>query len=604
METFKAEELLEPIELYKTRLKDAFHRNAEEKIDNMTNQAGTNVPANQSFCAIYYKEMKIIEGLRKKKNLRIFGLIMCIIFGLASIVTGVLLICKAAKDEIGKGLGIGLGIGLILVFVLLVFLSVLLGMKIAKLKREIEEHQAIADKAKSDAYNELKGLFHLYEWNMAASLMSETIPLIQLDPIFDGEKFQFLNEKYGYGEYHGGDISTVYVQSGSVLGNPFVFEKNYVQSMRDHRYSGTLTITWTERVSDGKGGSRLVTRTQVLTAYYTAPEPYYYLDTWLIYGNEAAPKLSFSRSPVGLNDMNDKEIERYVKRFDKELDKMVQKSLMDDDHSRNFNRLPNEEFEALFKALDRDNEVEFRLLFTPLAQKNMIKLLRGKDVGFGDDFIFKKRKQLNYIKSQHMQSSDSLDRNPNTLEHFDYKVAKQIFVDYCDKFLKDVFFDLAPLMSIPLYQQYKTIEYIYEGKFHANVTQAETESAANSHNVNLFKHPETRSGVILKSDFLKKDPDCDVCNITAYSFKGIDRVQYVPVLGGDGRTHQVPVHWVEYIPIQKVTPFVISNTNKSKVEFESEYNAGGFDKMLNKFSGGNDIIYKKRLFSFVPKDNK
>ena len=79
---------------------------------------------------------------------------------------------------------------------------------------------------------------------------------------------------------------------------------------------------------------------------------------------------------------------------------MVEKSIKSG--KKAFNRLPNEEFEALFMALDRDNEVEFRLLFTPLAQKNMISILRAKNVGFGDDFIFKKRKELNYIKSMHM----------------------------------------------------------------------------------------------------------------------------------------------------------------------------------------------------------
>ena len=31
--------------------------------------------------------------------------------------------------------------------------------------------------------------------------------------------------------------------------------------------------------------------------------------------------------------------------------------------------MANNEFDALFNGDDRDNEVEFRLLFTPLAQK-------------------------------------------------------------------------------------------------------------------------------------------------------------------------------------------------------------------------------------------
>ena len=601
METFTGNDLLEPLVVYKERLKDAFHNNAEKRYDEMTNRAQTNVQANQDFCKIYYDEMEVIRRLKKSRNWRIFFVILMYIIATAGFVFGALFIF--GKIEIPNAILYGVlclvgGIGLVVGGVFLI-------MKIAQLQAEIERRTEIAEKAKADAWNEMLSLFKLYEYNMAASLMSETTPLLQLDPTFDGEKYEFLHEKYGYEAYQGNDISTVFVQSGSILGNPFVFEKNYVQSMRDHTYSGHLTISWTERVYDGNGKSHTEHRTQTLTAYYTAPEPYYYLDTWLIYGNEAAPNLSFSRYPTKVNKMSDKQIERFVKRTDKKLDKKVAHDLTDDDDTTNFTKMDNEEFEALFGATDRDNEVEYRLLMTPLAQKNMINLLKGKDVGFGDDFIFKKRKVLNYIKSEHQQYSDSLDRDPETLKHFDHKEAKKIFVDYCDKYLKDVFFDLAPLISIPLYQQYKTIEYIYENKFNHNVTQAEAEAAANSHNIKFFMHPATRSaGVILKSRFMKKEENSDVCEITAHSFQGFDRVEYVPTMGGDGKMHMVPVPWIEYDPISKVTPIVVQDTKQDKPTFDQNYGNGGFNELLKKFESTGDIIYKKRIFSFIMKDKQ
>ena len=212
---------------------------------------------------------------------------------------------------------------------------------------------------------------------------------------------------------------------------------------------------------------------------------------------------------------------------------------------------------------------------------------------------------LNYIKSAHQQNSDSLDKNPYTLMHFDYKVSRKMFVDYCDKYLKDVYFDLAPLISIPLYQQHKTIEYIYENKFNHNVTQAEAEAAANSHNVRLFEHPETRSaGVILKSRCTSKIGDADICEITAHSFKGIDRVEYVPVHGGDGHMHDVPVHWIEYVPVYKVTPMIVKDTHQNKSEYEQNYSSSNYNDLINRFGAMSDIIYKKRIFSFLMKDNK
>ena len=601
METFKNESLLEPLEFYSTQLKDAFHNNAVEFFDELTKKTNTNVEENQVECRAYYKEMEIIKGLKKKKGLRIFLAVMSIIGAVAGIVGAIVLILMAVNQgTISMGAGIGGAVGCFAATGLLIFAAVMCFMKAAKLQAEIDEHQKKADEHKKKAYEIMAKLNDSYDWNMAAGLFTKTTPLIQLDPTFNPQKYDYLRSKYGYEEYDKGDISTVYVQSGSILGNPFVFEKNYVQTMRDHRYEGTLVITYSVTVSDGKGGYRRETRTQTLHAYYTAPEPAYYLDTWLIYGNEAAPKLKFSRRPTNINSMNEKQIENYVKSFDKKLDKKVEKSLGSDG---NFTRLANEEFEALFNALDRDHETEFRVLFTPLGQRNMIALLKAKDVGFGDDFIFKKDHMLNYVKSSHMQSSDVLDKNPDDFVHFDHKVAKELFVDYCDRYLKDVYFDLAPIISIPVYQQHKDINYIYNRKDEGNVTQAEAEAAANSHNVGLFKHPATRSlGVILKSRFQRKEGDMDITNVTAYSFEGIDRVAYVPVMGGDGLMHNVPVHWIEYLPISKTTPFVVTDTNQDKSGYRELYQSGKFNDSINKFGNSSAILYKKRMMSFVPKN--
>ncbi len=602
MEKFDNEALLEPIEFYKHQLKESFHNNAVEYFDELTKKGEVNIELNQDLCKKYYKELEIIKGLSKKRNGRIFWDVVLWILMIGAFVAGVVLIVLGAMKKMALGAGIGGGIGGIVAGIGLIFAVVALTKVIKNLKKEIDEHQAKANKHKADAFETMRKLNSLYEWNMAADLMTKTTPLIQLDKVFDPAKYEHLHKKYGYNEYTGKDISTIYVQSGSILGNPFVFEKNYCQSMRDHRYEGTLVITYTVTVSDGKGGTRRETRTQTLHAYYTAPEPWYYLDTWLIYGNEAAPKLNFSRYPTDVNNMDEKQIQKYVKKFDAKLDKLVKKDMMKGDGS--FNRMANEEFEALFNALDRDNEVEFRLLFTPLAQANEIKLLKSKDEAFGDDFIFKKRQKLNYIKSGHMQGSDSLDKNPDAFIHFDHSVAKELFVNYADKYLKDVYFDLAPLTSIPLYIQHKDLDYIYERGFNArHTTNSEVESAANSHDLNLFKHPATRSqGVILKSSLDSVQGDYDVCSITAYSFEGIDRVEYVPVMGGDGRMHNVPVPWIEYRPIQRSTPFVVRDTEGNKEDYLSNNASGKFNEAINKFGNSSAILFKKRLMSFVAKN--
>lgn len=602
--TFEGSDLLEPLNFYKTQLKDAFHENGEEYFKKLTEKANTDIEGNKEACKKYYAEQAKISSLNKDlgkkkagKGFTIFGMIMMLI------VAVVMVVLYFVVPKFPLIVSILVPIAMVGGFIGFIFLVKSLNKLIKGLNDVIAQHQKVANEHKAKAEATMASLNALFESNMAVPLMSKTTPVVDLDKEFDPEKYSYLHDKYGYETSADIDESVLFVQSGNILGNPFIFEKTYNQHMHDHTYTGTLTITWTERVSDGKGGYRTVVRTQVLTAHVTAPEPGYYTRTTLIYGNEAAPKLSFSRSPTGHGNDDDKELEKYVRKFDKELDKKVEKDLKKG--NAGFTRLHNEQFEALFNALNRDNETEFRLLFTPLAQKNMVNLIRDQEhVGYGDDFSFTKRKELNYIHSGHIQGSKYLDYGPENLRHFDYEVCHKNFIDYCDAYCKEIYFALAPLVAIPLYQQHKTREYIYDGKFGHNVTTAEAEAAANNHDWKLFKHPATRSlGVILKSRFEKKNDTVDECVITAHSFQGIDRVTYVSVYGGDGKYHQVPVHWIEYNRIQKDTPFAIGRAKEeSWSDFNSSYGGGSYKELLSRYQISDTVLYKKGLFSFVKKD--
>jgi len=162
---------------------------------------------------------------------------------------------------------------------------------------------------------------------------------------------------------------------------------------------------------------------------------------------------------------------------------------------------------------------------------------------------------------------------------------------------------MTPLLSIPLYQQYKTREYIYKDTFKHNVTQAEAECAANAHGASAFAHPATRSsGVILKSEFVRKVDKVDVCNITAHSFEGIERVTLVPVRAQDGKIHDVPVTWIEYLPISKTTSFAVTDAEQNLNGYREEKAKGTYDKIISKFNESSDMLYKKRILSFLMKD--
>jgi hypothetical protein len=58
--------------------------------------------------------------------------------------------------------------------------------------------------------------------------------------------------------------------------------------------------------------------------------------------------------------------------------------------------------------------------------------------------------------------------------------------------------------------------------------------------------------------------------VIGYGYEAYDRVEFVPTLGGDGRIHGVPVHWTEYIPVQRTRNVEITSTEMSKKEYHSK----------------------------------
>ena len=222
--------------------------------------------------------------------------------------------------------------------------------------------------------------------------------------------------------------------------------------------------------------------------------------------------------------MNEKQIEKMIAKETKGFEKKARKALTDNNPNTNYVQFGNNEFESLFGGENRDNEVEFRLLFTPLAQNNLIKLIKSKD-GFGDDWYFQKAKKLNYIQSAHSQSFDYY-ANPEYFVDFDSQKAHERFINYNNTFFKSFYFDLAPLMSIPLYQQMKTKEYIYKRKFQGNVTYYEDEMMANSFGGNAFAHEMSQTENILKTELNKTVGGTDEVVVSAHGFFLQEHVDY------------------------------------------------------------------------------
>ena len=462
--------------------------------------------------------------------------------------------------------------------------------------------KAKLNEKKEELLNQAKGqmqnLNDAYDWNLPAKILSDTIPLIQMDQYFDKNKFYYLNKKYGFKENTENNISSVYIQSGSILGNPFILERNYVSEMVPHTYRGQLVIHWTTVVPTGKGGTRTVHHSQTLVATVTKPAAEYYYETWLVYGNEAAPRLCFSREPSNANNMDEKAIKKYAQNFLEEMEKKIKKTPID---KKPLTLMSNEEFEALFHAVNRDNDVEFRLLFTPLAQKNMLNLIKSKKP-YGDDFSFIKDKQLNYIKTKHAQTAD-LDGDPAKFVHYDYDVARDYFINYCDNFFQSFYFDLAPLLCIPLYQQHMSFEEIFKGTIDPNLTSFETEVMANKFDQANFKHEKSDTPATLKREFVKCNGKGDIVNIHAHSYQKIAHTEFVTKMGGDGLPHQVPVIWYEYVPLEKVTPFAVQECRTTERKYRYNIQNQAFRDFLSRIADKNMLIYSRGLVSLLLRGN-
>lgn len=555
------QELLEPEQLYKTELKEKHHETVVKAFEDLTKKSGVDIEANKITCKKYYDGKANLEKLYKK----------------------------------GKGLSALKVLFIILCFILVgIFLLIFVYKPRRKeLDKKIADQEALVDKLLKEAYEQMSALNSLFEASIPAKLMQKTTPLIEMDRIFDVKKYELLREKYGLWDNSDENSSTLDLQSGSILGNPFVIFKDLRKDMVMQRYEGHIVISYTVR-----SGNQSYTRTETLTAYVEKPKPVYSDETYLVFASEAADRLSFSRKPSNINSMDEKEIDKYVRKHEKDLSKMAEKATL---KGKSFTPLGNSEFELFFGGLDRDDEVQYRLLFTPLAQTSILKLLKSK-IGFGDDFSFIKQKGINVIQSQHSQGA-ALFANVEDFRGFDYEEMKKYFIGFNDSYFKCLFFDFAPLLSIPLYQQFKSHEYIYKNNVKSNLNPFVHETIANRFNLKRFIHPEAKTQAILKTSLNTKVNDVDVVNVTANAFKAVTRVENVMKMGGDMKMHAVPVTWIEYIPVSKTTPMTVADLG---VDDQIKFNSLGQTGVIyaNGIVSGDDEINVdiNKLKSLMKKD--
>lgn len=526
------EDIYDPLSEYQNVFSKRFKDVAEDTFAELATEANVDIKTNHETCRqIYFTE----EKLASVKSYIGWWTAMCVLLWLGiaggSIAGGLM----APKVDIWV---LAVIFASSLLALLLLFIKV--HPKLKALKSERERLSTQIKELKNKAWEQMAPLNRLYDWDVLTRMMEKTVPRLEFDPYFTTQRLADLKVTYGWDDSFNADRSVLYSHSGLINGNPFIICRTKRMQMGSKTYQGFKTISWTTRERGSDGKYHTVHHSQTLSATVTAPYPEYFEKTRLIYGNTAAPDLVFYRKQSNLAGEEGSFAYRRTRRQLRRKANDLTKS--------DFAVMTNEDFEVAFDTRNRNNNQQFALLFTPLAQENILRLLKDRQVGYGDDFDFYKNKMINIIIPDHMQELN-LDMNPAQYRHFDYEKAKEEFKKINAEYFKAIYFSLAPLLCVPMYQQIRPLEAIYGRKTLRHSSFWEDESLANFWGEDRFKHPNCVTDSILKTAKCDVGNGDSVITVYAYGYRRRQRLTYVSVWGGDGRSHQVPVYWDEYINV-------------------------------------------------------
>ena len=507
-----------PQEEYDSKFRSLHASNTEKFFDALVLKSGVDVEENRKTVKEYDASLENLKKLKRKLNLWRFLRVLMIIT---------------------------------LILIPLVILKIT--PKIRGMRKEIEEADKRTEELLSLAERQMAPLNALFTDEDALRIIEGTIPSLSFAPCFSAEQEMNMTVNFDFEGHNNREMSTLDLLAGHYNENPFLFENRLIHEMGVEIYHGYKTIHWTERYrgSDGKMHTR--TRSQTLHATVTKPKPFYRTQVLLHYCAQGGPELSFTRDASRLHEKSEKEIDRYVKKGEKKLKRMTDDAIKE---NRDFVSMSNSDFEVLFDALDRTNEVQFRSLFTPLAQTNMVDLIRSQ-TGYGDDFHFVKNRRTNRIVTEHSQGRELVLRS-GAYPSYSYDQIRENFTGKNADYFKAVYFDFAPLWAVPIYQERPVHSLDPLPDYAQMYSYKESEALANRMRPSEVVHPRTKTRAILKSSLVSSREGIDEVALTAFSYDIMKRVDFVPMLGGDGRLHSVPVPWDDYIPLEANHNFFVA----------------------------------------------
>lgn len=434
---------------------------------------------------------------------------------------------------------------LILYIVAVVLIMVCLVMPSLQLfNRRLTALGEIVDRLKEEAREAIAPFYRCLGGDVVLRLIERVLPGVAFDNFLSQDRVEMC-ERIGGCAFTSfvKDKSMVASYCGCFFGYPFICYNAKRFYWGEKVYTGTKLITWTTRERDGNGRMRTVFHSQTLVASVRKPYPCFEEEKRFLFAHPEAPNLSFSRTPSSIAgetgifaNLKRRLRRRKLKKFEANLT----------DES-NYTMVNNEEFEVLFNASNRDHEVEFRVLFTPLAQQQMVYLLNDRMVGYGDNFSYTKLGCLTVLDAEHLQRMN-FRTDLHFTEEYDFDRVLNLYRREWAEFFRMIYFTFAPLYAIPAYQAPVPEEEIPEA---LRVSRWEFEAMAHRMDCMYVLNPESQTENLFFAEEVAVQEGCAIAQMTALGFRGEERLDVQYVYGRDGNLHRVNVWWEEFSAVQR-----------------------------------------------------
>lgn len=525
---------MNPVSHFRSTLRKRFHAYLEDFLARAVRTSKIDRRENAHLAKIIRHTEAALHRAKRGRGWCLFLVVLFIVFG---------------------GLGLGflyryhfprMGVILLSAYALIggggIFLALL--PRLRQLETEISRLEENLQQRIHAAISKLLPFYETFSWDTLPKLIEKTLPEFSFDAFLTHDRIASFQEPYGFNL---ADVmqqrSMLYTHSGTFFGYPFLLYHAKRFYWGEKTYTGTKYITWTTRERDATGRTRTVFHSQTLVASVTKPYPCFAEEKHFLFAHPATPNLSFSREPSTFAGQQGffAGLKRWAKR--RKL-KKFEANLTDES---NYTMVANEDFELLFNASNRDHEVEFRMLFTPSAQQQMVALLNDTTVGYGDDFSYTKERTMTLIHPKHLEALE-FSTEPYVLGAYDFNEVLKHFRTRFTEFFRSIYFSFAPLYTIPLYQEPAPKR---SAPILPLISNWEMEAIANWQGDARYAHPESCTENLLCVTEMSQEGAHAIATITAIGFRGVPRVDVDYVYGRDGKLHSVAIPWVEYFDVRK-----------------------------------------------------